>query len=101
MYRMSDDSSVFTIEFTCTVYKVQTLADGGIRVSLDLPDSSIMQAGALMHCQLTGHGLNVSCDPYDAKPAPVPPAQPIDADLDAQEVGDLIRRIEGNDEQLV
>ena len=33
------------------VYKVQSLAGNGIRVSIDLPDSAIMQAAMFMECQ--------------------------------------------------
>ncbi len=36
------------IEFWATVAKVQTLADGGIRVYLDLPEDAIMAAASLM-----------------------------------------------------
>jgi len=45
---MLDDKT--GIEFVCTVYKVQTLADGGIRVALDLPEGLIVEAGALIKC---------------------------------------------------
>lgn len=33
------------------VYKVQTLVDHGIRISLDLPESEVMQAAMFMECQ--------------------------------------------------
>jgi len=36
------------IEFHATIAKVQTLADGGIRVTLDLPETAILQAAQLM-----------------------------------------------------
>ena len=36
------------IEFAAQVYKVATLADGGIRITLDLPDSYIPQTAMLM-----------------------------------------------------
>ena len=39
------------IEFAATVYKVQTLADGGLRITLDLPESAIPQAAMLMECK--------------------------------------------------
>ena len=35
------------IAFHATVYKVQTLADGGVRVYLDLPETAIMQMAQL------------------------------------------------------
>jgi hypothetical protein len=36
------------ITFTASVSKIQTLIDGGIRVTLDLPETAISQAAALM-----------------------------------------------------
>jgi len=46
-----------------TVAKVQTLADGGIRVMLDLPEQAIMQAAQLMECKRVGVVLNVAAEP--------------------------------------
>ena len=51
------------IKFTCAVYKVQTLVDHGIRVSLDLPESAIMQAAMLMECQRMAVVLEVNAVP--------------------------------------
>jgi hypothetical protein len=42
-----------TIEFSAVVYKVQTLVDGGLRVTLDLPEQAIAQAALLMECKRT------------------------------------------------
>ena len=39
------------IEFQAIVYKVSTLADGGLRITLDLPESAIPQAAMLMECK--------------------------------------------------
>ena len=39
------------IEFQAVVYKVQTLVDGGLRLTLDLPESAIPQAAMLMECK--------------------------------------------------
>ena len=39
------------ITFSATVYKVQTLADGGLRITLDLPETAIPQAAMLMECK--------------------------------------------------
>ena len=39
------------IEFDAVVYKVQTLVDGGIRLTLDLPEQAIPQAAMLMECK--------------------------------------------------
>ena len=42
------------IVFPATVYKVQTLIDGGIRVTLDLPDTEIPQMAMLAECKRDG-----------------------------------------------
>lgn len=36
------------IEFECAVSKVQTLADGGLRITLDLPEGATVAAKMLM-----------------------------------------------------
>ena len=51
------------ITFNCIVYKVQTLVDHGVRVSLDLPESAIMQASMFMECKRMGVVLTVSAIP--------------------------------------
>jgi len=52
-----------TIEFQGAVYKVSTLCDGGIRLTLDLPETAIAAAAMLMECQRQGVVLNVSAEP--------------------------------------
>lgn len=47
-----------TINFWATVARVQTLADGGLRVTLDLPEDAIMQVAQLMECKRVGMVLN-------------------------------------------
>lgn len=47
------------IEFTATVYKVQTLVDGGLRVTLDLPESAIAEVAALMECKRQETSLRI------------------------------------------
>lgn len=47
------------IEFDATVYKVQTLADMGIRITLDLPKTAIPQAAMLMETKRAGIPLKV------------------------------------------
>ena len=49
------------ITFQAAVYKVQTLTDGGVRVSLDLPETAIMQMAMLAECQRAGIYLDVVC----------------------------------------
>ena len=51
------------ITFQATVAKVQTLADGGLRVTLDLPESAIMAAAELMACKREEAVLKVVCEP--------------------------------------
>lgn len=42
------------IKFVAAVYKVQTLTDNGIRVTLDLPETAIPQMAMLAECQRDG-----------------------------------------------
>lgn len=50
------------IKFQAVVYKVQSLTDNGIRISLDLPEGATMQAAQLMECQRFGVVLNVKAE---------------------------------------
>ena len=60
-----------TITFQAAVYKVQTLAtDNGVRVTLDLPETAIMQMAMLAECQRAGVALGVVCTPVDDKVIP-------------------------------
>lgn len=47
------------IAFSASVEKVQTLIDGGIRITLDLPEDAIAQAAQLMACKREGIPLKV------------------------------------------
>ena len=51
------------------VYKVQTLADHGIRISLDLPESAIMQAAMFMECQRMAVVLDIEAMPKESNTA--------------------------------
>jgi len=42
------------IRFTAIVYKVQTLTDNGVRVTLDLPETAIPQMAMLAECKRDG-----------------------------------------------
>lgn len=42
------------IKFDAIVYKVQTLADGGVRVTLDLPETCIPQMAMLAETKREG-----------------------------------------------
>lgn len=48
------------IEFDATVAKVQTLADNGLRITLDLPEGAIEQAAMLMAMKRAGVVLRVT-----------------------------------------
>ena len=51
------------VTFEATVSKVTTLADGGIRIALDLPEDAIIAAAWLMECKRAGVVLQVTCKP--------------------------------------
>ena len=53
-----------SITFQAAVYKVQTLTDGGVRISLDLPETAIPQMAMLAECQRAGIYLDVTCTEY-------------------------------------
>ena len=49
------------ITFWAIVGKVQTMADGGIRVYLDLPETAVVQMAELAACKIGGVVLDVTC----------------------------------------
>ena len=51
------------ITFPAVVQKVQTLVDGGLRVTFDLPEDAIMQAAELMAVRQAGYTVNVTVEP--------------------------------------
>jgi len=51
------------------VYKVQTLVDNGVRISIDLPETAIMQAAMFMECQRMGVILDIEARPQEANTA--------------------------------
>ena len=55
---MSDDA----LTFDATVNKVQTLADQGLRVTLDLPEQAIEAAAVLMALKRQGSALRVTVE---------------------------------------
>lgn len=50
------------ITFQAVVYKVSTLADNGIRLTLDLPETAIMQMAQLAECQRAGAVLDITAE---------------------------------------
>ena len=55
------------IKFLAQVSKVQTLADGGLRVTLDLSEKDIKQAGELMQVKQAGAVIEVVAVPVYAE----------------------------------
>ena len=51
------------VEFKAEVIRVQTMADGAIRVVLDMSEDSIMQMAQLAECKRWGAVLDVTCQP--------------------------------------
>ena len=59
---MSNESSPQAIEFTAQVYKVQTLVDNGIRVTLDLAETETVIMAKLAECQRFGAVLQITAE---------------------------------------
>jgi hypothetical protein len=55
------------IVFDAAVYKVQTLVDGGVRVTLDLPETAIPQMAMLAECQRNKIPLTFRATAIDTK----------------------------------
>ena len=53
-----DEAGLETIKFDAVVYKLQTLADGGIRLTLDLPETAIPQMAMLAETKRQGVPLS-------------------------------------------
>jgi len=51
------------IRFTAQVARVQTLADGGIRLILDLPETAIQTATKMMEAKRSGASLEIAAVP--------------------------------------
>ena len=50
------------IQFVASIAQVRTLADGGIRVTLDLPEDAIAEAAMLMQIRQAGEVVTVRCE---------------------------------------
>lgn len=50
------------IEFIAEVYKVQTLTDNGVRITLDLPETAIPQMAMLAEAKRQGIVLKVTAE---------------------------------------
>lgn len=58
-------AAVDAVCFDAVVFKVATLTDGGLRVTLDLPESAIAQAARLMEFKRAEQPLRVACAASD------------------------------------
>lgn len=64
----SDKLEVDVLKFTASVAQVKTLADGGIRLSLDLPETAIDTAAAMMKAKQAGAVLECAVVVVELKP---------------------------------
>lgn len=60
-----NDGEVIRLE--CAVAKVQTLADGSLRITLDAPESAVLEAAKLMACQAQGVYLKAEFRPESGR----------------------------------
>lgn len=57
--KKTNAKAVNAIRFPAIVASVKTLVDGGIRITLDLPEDAIAQAAQLMACKREGIALKL------------------------------------------
>lgn len=55
-----------TITFHAEVQKAQTLADGGIRITLDLPETAGLAMMQLVECKRVGAYLSIEATPTNS-----------------------------------
>jgi hypothetical protein len=53
------------IVFHAAVHQVKTLADNGLIIAFELPETEVMQAAQLMECKRQGIYLNITCEVSD------------------------------------
>lgn len=56
-----------TITVVASIAKVQTLADNGLRVSIDLPETAIYAAAWLMTCKAAGVAIDLTLAQHERK----------------------------------
>ena len=54
-----------SITFPAQVVKVQTLADSGLRLTLDLPETEIVAFAWLAQCKQAGIALHITAQPFE------------------------------------
>ncbi len=52
-----------TVTFLAEIVRVQTLADHGLRLTLDLPEDEVLAAAKLMEFKRLGVVVKVTCEP--------------------------------------
>ena len=52
-----------TIQITAAVQKVQTLADGGIRWTFDVPETAVLESAHLMEIRRNGCAVSMTLEP--------------------------------------
>lgn len=52
-----------SLSFVAEIYKVQTLVDRGLRVTLDLPETAAIEAAKMMQFQVIGVAVRVEVEP--------------------------------------
>jgi len=57
-----------SIQVIAAVQKVQTLADGGLRWTFDLPESAILQSAQLMEIRRSQTAVELTIEPVKDKP---------------------------------
>jgi hypothetical protein len=62
---MSEEAAPEAIRFTAIVYKVQTLVDGGVRVTLDLVDAKPETVLELIQARQPGILLETAAVPFE------------------------------------
>jgi hypothetical protein len=63
-------SELDPVEFDAIIYKVQTLVDMGLRITLDLPENAIIAAAQLMALRRSGAVIHITATP-DKQPVSV------------------------------
>lgn len=57
---MNGEENTNEIKFQAAVSRVATLADGGLRITMDLPETAILEAAQLMECKRSGIYLDIT-----------------------------------------
>jgi len=75
---VKNNPSVKPIRFQAQIQKVQTLVDGGLRLTLDLSEKDLKAVTDLMECKQRGAILEVAALPIDPQKTTLISASEID-----------------------